>query len=427
MGKRQGIFYGWIVLSAAFITLVLGYNIRNTFSVFYPIIVEEFGWGRGDTALMFSVALIVYGLMAPLAGILADRFEPRFVLTAGASIMGAGIALCSLAKTEWQFHLFYGVVTSTGLSFVGWTPFTAIISKWFVKKRGLVFGILGAGFGGSLVLAPINQLIISNFGWRAAYVIIGVSSIAITVPLCNFLVRSSPRDKGLQPIGIPHTSHKPQNQGGLQFEAGTKEKGSDTTWTLSRALKTHQFWLLFLIAFCLFGFAEQIVITHQIFFFRDIGYKPMMAAGVYSVFGIAFVIGNFCSYISDFLGRKKVFIPSCLLSIVGVFFLFLIEDSSQTWLPFLFAICLGLGVGTAGPVFFATLADLFQGRSFGSIIGAIVLGFSLGGAIAPWLAGFLHDKTGSYFSTFLILLGALMVSMTLMLLIAPRRALPASS
>jgi sugar phosphate permease len=208
MGKNslkqgQGIFYGWVVLAAAFIILILSYAIRNTFSVFYPVIVEEFGWQRGSTALMFSITILVYGFAAPVAGSLVDRFRPRLILSVGACILGAGIALCSLATTQWQFYLFYGVVAAVGLSLVGWTPLTAIISKWFVKKRGLAFGILGAGFGGSLVSASPAQFLISSFGWQTAYVIIGAVAIAIIVPLCSFVISRSPQEKGLLPDGMP--------------------------------------------------------------------------------------------------------------------------------------------------------------------------------------------------------------------------------
>jgi len=422
--KRGGIFYGWVVLSVAFITIVLGYGIRNTFSVFYPTIVEEFGWGRGNTALMFSITIIIYGLVAPMAGSLVDRFDPRLVIPGGACVVGGGIALCSLATTQWHFYFLYGGVVAAGLSLVGWTPLTAIICNWFVKRRGLVMGILSAGFGGSLVLAPVAQSLISSFGWRTAYVIIGISSTAITVPLCGILVRRSPRDKGLLPNGIPQNSPGPQNLDEPLITGSLEGKWARTTWTLSRALKTYHFWLLFLIAFCLLGLAEQIAIAHQVYFFRDVGYRPMVAATIYSVFGVTFVIGNLCSFLSDRLGRETVFMPSCLLCVGAISLLFLIKDTSQPWMPFLFALCFGLGLGTAAPVFFTTVADLFQGRYFGSIMGTVVLGFSLGGAIAPWLAGFLHDRTDSYFTTFLILIGSFVASIVLMWLIAPRKVRP---
>jgi len=427
MKTRDSIFYGWIVLSIAFITLVLGYAIRNTFSVFYPAIVEEFGWGRGNTALMFSMTIIVYGFVAPVAGSLVDRFGPRLIIPVGAFIMGGGVALCSMATARWHFYLFYGIIVAAGLSLTGWTPLTAIISNWFVRKRGLAFGILSAGFGGSLVFAAIAQFLISTFGWQIAYVIIGVASVAIIVPLCSLLMRNHPRDKGLLPDGVRLSAPEPKNLNEPVISTSLKGKWATTSWTLSKAIKTYHFWLLFFIAFCLLGLAETIVIAHMVFFFRDVGYEAMRAAGIYSVFGGAFVVGNVCSFLSDRLGRESIFIPSCLLSAVAVCLLFLIKDTSHPWLSFLYAVFFGLGIGTAAPVFFTTVADLFQGRHFGSIQGAVVLGFSLGGAIAPWLAGFLHDKTGSYFSTFLILLGSVLISILLMWLVAPRKIWPVPS
>lgn len=424
MKTRDSIFYGWIVLSIAFITLVLGYAIRNTFSVFYPAIVEEFGWGRGNTALMFSITIIVYGFVAPVAGSLVDRFGPRLILPVGAFIVGGGVALCSMATARWHFYLFYGIMVAAGLSLTGWTPLTAIISNWFVRKRGLAFGILSAGIGGSLVFAAIAQFLISTFGWQIAYVIIGVASVAIIVPLCSLLMRNHPRDKGLLPDGVRFSAPEPKNANEPVISTSLKGTWASTSWTLSKAIQTYHFWLLFFIAFFLLGLVETIAIAHMVFFFRDVGYGAMRAAGIYSVFGFAFVVGNVCSFLSDRLGRESIFIPSCLLSAVAVCLLFLIKDTSHPWLSFLYAVFFGLGIGTAAPVFFTTVADLFQGRHFGSIQGAVVLGFSLGGAIAPWLAGFLHDKTGSYFSTFLILLGSVLISILLMWLVAPRKIWP---
>ena len=424
LAKRDGIFYGWVILSIAFITLVLGYAVRNTFSVFYPTIVEEFGWTRGDTALMFSITVLVYGVVAPMAGSLVDRYGPRLVVPAGAIIVGGGVALCSMATARWHFYLLYGVMGAAGLSLAGWTPLSALVSNWFVRRRGLAFGILSAGFGGSLVFASVAQFLISRFGWQMAYVIIGITSILVIVPLCGLLMRRSPQDRGLQPDGMPLSSDEPRHLNGPGIATGLQRNWASTTWTLSRAMKTYHFWLLFSISICLLGFAETIAIAHQVFFFRDAGYRPMLAANVYSVFGVAFVLGNICSFLSDQLGRERVFVPSCLLGAVAVCLLFLIKDPFRPWMGFLFAVFFGLGIGTAGPVFFTTVADLFQGRHFGSIQGMVVLGFSLGGAIGPWLAGFLHDKTGTNFPTFLILLGSLLLSALLMELVTPHKISP---
>jgi len=427
LGEKHGIFYGWVVVAAAFIIIVFGYAIRNTFSVFYPTIVEEFGWGRGNTALMFSIAILVYGLMAPIVGNLVDRFEPRLVLSVGACIVGMGITLCSLATTQWQFYLFYGVIAAIGLSIMGWTPLSTIISNWFVKKRGLVFGILGAGFGMSLVSASIAQFLICNFGWQTSYVIIGISSIAVIIPLCAILIRRSPQEKGLFPDGMPQIPPKPESIHKPQTATTLQREWCNTTWTLSRVMRTYQFWLLLIISFLQQGFSEQLAITHQVYFFHDVGFEPIQAATIYSTFGVAFVIGNLCSFFSDSLGREKVYIPSCLLGSGAVGLLFLIKDTSQPWMPFLSAICLGLGLGAAMTTYFAAVADLFQGKHFGAIQGSMILGFSLGGAISPWLAGSLHDRVGNYTITFVILLGCLIASAVLMWLLAPRKLSPVPS
>ena len=422
--QRPRFFYGWIIVAVAFVIMAVGYALRNSFSVFYPAIVEEFGWGRGNTALMFSVQMVVYGLMSPVAGRLVDRIEPRLVLSVGACIMAGGMALCSLATAQWQFYLLFGVMLAIGLSMVGVTPLGAIVSNWFVRKRGLVFGILAAGFGLSLISAPFAQFLISSFGWENAYVIMGLLSIPLVVPLCILFIRRSPEEKGLLPDGVPQASSEPQAPYEHDGTANFDRKWAATTWTLGRALKTYQFWLLFVIFFCGMGVGETIAITHQVYFFRDVGYEPMQAATMYGVFGVAFVIGNLCGFFSDRLGREKVFIPGCLLSAGAVSLLFLITDTTQSWLPFLFAVCLGLGWGAAAPVLLATVADLFQGRHFGSIMGCVILGFSLGGAVAPWLAGFLHDRTGNYLVTFAMLLGCFTVSALLMWLVAPRKIRP---
>lgn len=419
--EGKGIFYGWVVLGVAFITVVLGYAIRNTFAVFYPTIVEEFSWGRGSTALMFSISFLIYGLASPLAGTLVDRFGPRRVLPLGGVIAGVGVALCSLAAAQWQFFLFYGGIAAIGLSLAGWTPLTAIVSNWFVKKRGLAIGILAAGFGGSLISAPIAQFLISSFSWQKAYIIVGVFPVVIIVPLCGLLIRRSPQEKGLLPDGAPQKPPRPKDSDEPQTVEG---KWAATTWTLPRAMKVYQFWLLFLIAFFFLGLTEQIAIAHQVYFFRDVGYEPMVAANIYSVFGVAFILGTLCGFLSDRFGREKVFIPSCLLSAGAISLLFLIRDASHLWMPMLFAVCFGLGVGAAGPVFYSAAADLFQGRHFGVILGTITFGFSIGGAIGPPLAGFIHDKTGSYFPAFFIILGSLVAAAVLMWLVAPRKVAP---
>ena len=422
MKERRGIFYGWAILTIGFVTVVAGYVCRNTFSVFYPAIVEEFGWGRGNTALIFSINLLVYGISAPFVGNLIDRANPRAVLAVGAIVMGAGVALCSQATTQWQFYLLYGVVASIGLSVAGWTPVVTIVTNWFVRRRALCMGVLGAGFGTSLVFAYVAQFLIVNLGWRVAYIAIGVAAAAIIVPLALIFVRARPSDMGLCPDGLTSAESR---QVDLDRESDqSRTEWARTEWTFRRAIRTRQFWLLFVAAFMLLGVAEQILIAHQVYFYLDAGFAPLTAASFYSVFGVCFVIGNLSGALSDRLGRERYFIPACLVCAAASGMLFFLGEASPRWFPTLFAALAGLCIGAGPCVFYATVADLFHGANYGTIVGTMVMGFALGGTLSPWLAGYLHDTTGSYTSTYALLIVSLLITALMMWFIAPRRLNP---
>jgi len=420
--ERRKFFYGWVILIIGFIAVVAGYICRNTFSVFYPAIVEEFGWGRGNTALIFSINLLVYGISAPFVGNLIDRANPRAVLAVGAVVMGAGVALCSQATTQWQFYLLYGIVASLGLSVAGWTPVVTIVMNWFVRRRALCMGVLGAGFGTSLVFAYVAQFLIVNLGWRDAYVAIGIGATAIMVPLILIFVRSRPSDMGLHPDGLTSAESK---QVALDREADeSRTEWARTQWTFRRAIRTRQFWLLFAMAFLFLGVVEQILIAHQVYFYLDAGYAPMTAASFYSVFGICFVLGNLSGALSDRVGREVCFISACLVCATTLCMLFTLGEASPRWFPTLFALIAGLCIGTGPCVFYATVADLFHGTNYGTIVGTMVMGFALGGTLSPWLAGYLHDTTGSYASTYVLLIASLLLTGLMMWLIAPRKLNP---
>jgi MFS family permease len=414
-----GIPRGWAVLVVGFLTVVFGYVCRNTFSVFYPTIVDEFGWGRGNTALIFSINLFVYGVVAPFAGGLVDRFRPTVVLSVGAVIMGTGVALCSLANEQWQFYLLYGVVASIGLSVAGWTPVVAVVSRWFATRRALPMGVLGAGFGTSLVFALVAQYIITAFGWRTAYVIIGVFAAATIVPLALVFLRHRPGDPG--PERSP-AADEPTATG--KTVSVRRQQWHRTEWTLSRAARTRQFWMLFIAAFLILGIVEQTAISHQVYFYRDAGYVPLTAAGYYSIFGVCFVLGNLAGSMSDRIGRERWFCPACLVGALSVCLLFLMRDTTTPWIPPMFAVVFGISLGSGPCVFYAAVADLFHGPHYGRIVGMMVLGFALGGTISPWLAGYIHDVTGTYTSVFAMLAVSLILTAALMWLAAPRKVSP---
>ena len=409
---------GWIVLAIAFLVMSAGFALRNAFSVFYPAVVADFGWSRGSAAIMFSLSILVYGLLSPIAGGLVDRHKPQLLVALGVVLLSGCIALCSLATQQWHFYLLYGVIGAVGVAMMGLTVLAATVMPWFARRRALAFAVLAAGFGVSLVSAALVQYLISTYGWQRALLYCGVAVMVVVAPLVLAFLR---KPTAAQVTPAQATAPAPA----VSEASRTAASGWHAQeWTLGRALRTPQFWMLWVVGFCQLGLAEKAAIAHQVYFFQDAGYTPMAAASVYSVFGVVFVCGCLTSSVSDRLGREKVYLPACALAIAGTLLLFMVKDATQPWMAYLFATVFGFGMGMMPPVLFAAVADLFHGKSYGAIQGMVALGFSAGGAISPWLAGYLHDVSGSYHSTLLLLLGSLVVCGLLMWLAAPRRFVP---
>jgi putative solute:sodium symporter small subunit len=366
---------------------------------------------------MFSLNIFVYGLLSPVVGILVHRFKPQILLSVGIVVIGGGAVLCGFATSEWHFYLLYGLLVAVGAALIGVTPLATIVTPWFARNRGLVFSILASGFGVSLVSASLVQYLISTYGWRNAYFITGLGVIAIVVPLTLLFIRRAPAIEERE-----ETAQLAEQPGDVVSEEHVRWRQGD--WSLREVLKTPQFWMLWLAGFFQIGIAEKIAIAHQVYFFRDAGYSPMDAAMFYSVFGVFFVVGTLGSSASDRVGRERVFLPACGLSIASVTLLFFIRDATHPWMANLFAACFGLGLGAMPPALFASMADLFHGKSYGATVGMMVLGVSLGGAVSPWLAGYMHDVTGNYTSSLFLLFTALVVCGLLFRLVAPARLSP---
>lgn len=401
-----------------------GFALRNAFSVFYPAVVEEFGWTRGGGAIMFSLSILVYGLLSPLVGGLVDRHRPHLIVAAGVVLLAGAVAACSIATQQWQFYVLYGVIGAFGVAMMGIAPLSATITPWFAQRRAMAFAILAAGFGVSLVSASVVQSLISAYGWQRALLYSGLGVIIVVVPFVLAFLRRPP----VKPS--PDTRTEADSEPGLH-EAQGQERHSPRVggwhareWTVRRALTTPQFWMLWMAGFCQLGLAEKVAIAHQVYFFQDAGYSPAAAASVYALFGIMFVVGTLTSSLSDRTGRERIYVPACALALAGAGLLFVIPGTTLSWLPWVFAVTFGIGMGIMPPVLFASVADLFHGKSYGGIQGMVALGFSLGGAIGPWLAGHMHDVFGTYDPTLILLVGALMASGVLVVLAAPRRHSP---
>jgi MFS family permease len=414
---RAPFFYGWIIVALGFIAEFLAYGMRTSFSVFYVAILREFGWTRADTALILSAGLVAYGLMAPISGALIDHFGPRKIMPIGVLCLAAGMAASSRANTIRQFGILFALV-SIGTCLTGFVPYTAILSRWFVAKRGQVFGLLNAGFGVSFLLVFITGYLISNYGWQASYVILAALVTIVLFPMEVILLRNHPSEMGQQPDGITSPA------GGVLASRNTcmevSEKAS-VEWSLAQALRTYRFWAILLANVTFWGIAQQLLIAHQVAFAVDLGVGTAVASAIAAVFGIMTAVGALGGHLSDRIGRERCFTLGCSIAGLGVMLLIASRYLPSIWLLYGYAVIIGLGLGIAGPALTSSTADLFAGRHFGSISGAIMMGFSLGGSVAPWLGGFIFDTTGEYTLAFFVVLVALFLAVGFVWVAGPRQ------
>src|SRR5437667_7525135 len=196
-------FYGWSIIAVAFVTMGIGVNARTAFSLFFPPILDEFGWPRGLTAGAFSFGFLVSAFLGPVLGRLMDRRGPRAVMLLGVAMVGAGLGLAPLVQAPWHLYLTLGVLVGVRPVCRGYTGHALFLPNWFVRRRGLAIGIAFSGAGvGAVIILPWLQRLIAGAGWRAACLAMAGLVVVTLAPL-NLLARRRPEDMGLLPDGDP--------------------------------------------------------------------------------------------------------------------------------------------------------------------------------------------------------------------------------
>lgn len=391
--RKKCLYYGWIIVIISALNMVLIYGARYSFSVFFVAILDEFNWSRASTAVMFSLNLIMYGISAPFVGMLVDRFGPRKMIPVGAILVAGGIALCSQLDHIWQFYLVYGVLIGAGLCFGGYPVHVPMLSNWFVHRRGMALGLALAGIGGSFLIAPLAEVFISNYGWRAAYQLLGLIVIVTVIPITLLFLHNRPQDIGKQVEQLKANTNEEQKSTLKTGEQST----SPVNLKLSQMMKGKFFWLLAGSWFLSSGVGWCLLLTHQVALARDAGYSSGFAASVFGLVGIFNAVGYLSASMSYKIGNEKSFIIGCLCAITALIVLLQVKDASHPWMLYFYAIFFGFSCGVTTPTGTAISADLFPGKNFGFISGVVnSLPFAIGGSFAPWLGGFIYDHTGSY-------------------------------
>jgi MFS family permease len=364
---------------------------------------------------MLSIHLFVYGTIAPFAGALSDRWRAKRMIVLGAVVMALATISCGFSSELWHFYIIFGIFTPIGLALVGSPIINPTITNWFYKFRGIAFSLAQMGGGLSFLYAIYAESMISMFGWRKAYFVLGITLFVILVPMLLRFYVYHPREKRLQALS---------EQGGESGLARPEEDIEETfNWTLRQASRTYQLWLLVICQTLFWGVGCYMLLAHQVKFAQDMGYSAIFAASTFGFFGISMVIGQVSASISDKIGREPTLIVGCVLAIGSVLILTLIRDASNPWMLYAYAIGFGFGAGLQAPTLFVGASDLFSGRHFGAINGVILGGMGVGGAAGPWVGGYIHDLFGSYRYAFGLSMLCFGLSAIAFVIAAPRRKL----
>lgn len=398
------IFYGWWVALALAIIVLLSSGIRFTIGPFLKPVTADLGLDRGSFSLVVAVSLFLYGGFMPLVGRLVDQFGARVVCVAGAFVMAASLALTGRMTTLWEFYLYYAVIGSLGLAGTGHVMGSVMLARWFVRHRGVAMSALGsASMAGMAVLVPAAMWCILRYGWRVSFVILGVVSLAVTLPLAFGVLRDDPEGLGLQPDG--EASPPVPSAGSVPFIERT---------AIGDAMRVPSFWLLTAGLFnC--GFSMSLLSAHGVPMLTDHGFHPMTASSAIGFLGMTAIGGGLAlGLISDRWGRKPVLAAVYVLRVIAFGMLFVVRDPR---LLLLVAAIGGVGMSGSLAMTSALTGDLFGRYSVGSLFGLIFLSHQTGAALGSWLGGALFDLTGGYGAAFAVAAALLLIAAGLSLAI----------
>ena len=391
--RNPRFFYGyWIVLAAFFCALVHAGCGFYAFSLFVTPLESEFGWGRGEIMLALTLFFFISGLSAPVIGRLVDRYGSKIVMSTGALVTGIGFILASQVNSLWVFYIGF-IVAGLGMAGTGMVPATTVISNWFEKWRGTAMGIMSSGIGaGGVVLPPIVAYLIPNFGWRAAFVALAVITWLL-IPLALWVIETRPSDMGLYPDG----RRKPDTE----FE-NAASPSEPRGLSLKMALSTSTFWLI-AVSFLAHGFSEVGVLQTQVPYLEDAGFPKATAANAFAVVGFFSLLGKFLfGWLCDRIQAKYACTLGLGVQLAGILILMNVRPGSHLPLIWIYAVVIGLGIGSWLPAMSMLVSTNFGLISYGTIFGMISFIQAIGIATGPLMGGYVYDATGNYRLAFII-------------------------
>ncbi len=392
----------WVIaIAGVFFQIALG--AVYAWSVFRAPLAKQFGWSISEITLTFTISIFVLGFAAFFGGLWLNRKGPRIVALTGGALYGVGVFLASFTHNISWLYISYGLIGGMGLG-LGYIVPVAVLVKWFPDRRGLITGIAVGGFGaGALITAPVATRLIQSVGVLNTFAYLGVAYLIVTIISGSFM--QNPPD-GWKPEGWSPTAGETSQRAGHDFNLG-------------EALKTWQWWALWLLLF-LNTCAGISVISQEAPIFQELtGATAIVAAGMVGLASIGNAVGRvFWAWVSDLITRRATFAVMFILQVLLFWFLPNIATVTlMTIITFVVLMCYGGGFGTM-PAF---AADYFGPKNVGPIYGLMLTAWSFASAVGPLIIAHMRETAGSYGGALHVIAGVMAVSTLLPILVRPPR------
>ncbi|MFC2045331.1 MFS transporter [Chloroflexota bacterium] len=393
--KRPKVFYGYWIMAALFFCLfILGGCGIYSFSLFVRPLQDQFGWGRGEIMMAYTLFFLIMGGTAPLIGKLVIRYEVRKVIAIGASLAGLGFFSLTLIQNLGHFYASY-IVIAIGFSASGMVPVTTVISNWFNKRRGTAIGIVTSGIpmGGVPLTRIIGGYSIPNLGWETSFLILAFITLAI-VPIVLIVIKTRPAEIGLYPDGVSEPESVYESNTSLASEG----------ISLKKALTTSTFWLI-VASFVIFGFVSEGIFQNQVPHLQDIGFPAATAAATLSVWGLGSLSSHvFFGWLCDKIQAKYVLCMAFGLRVVAIIILTNVVSTSPLHILWIYAVLMGASMGAGTTTSSMLIINCFGLGSYSILFGSMRLATSIGFATGAIFPGYMYDLMSNYHLAFTILL-----------------------
>ena len=375
--------------AVTFLTLVANAGFRSAPSVLIIPLQDAFGWSRDAISLAVSVNVLLFGLTAPFAAALMERFGIRKVVMCAETVVGLGALATIFIQKPWHLVFLWGVIVGIGTGAMALVFAATVANRWFVKRKGLVIGgLTAASATGQLIFLPGLSWLAVNHGWKSVSIVVGSASL-IMVPIIFLFLKESPKAIGLNPYGADENYEHPP-----LMQTNAAKLAIDT---LKESLPKRDFWYL-VGSFFVCGLSTSGLIgTHLIAAGHDHGMSEVVAAGLLAMIGVFDVIGTICSgWLTDRVDPRKLLFFYYFLRGVSLFLLPSILFASVHPSTLVFVIFYGLDwVATVPPTI--VLCRTVLGPNRGTVVyGWVFAAHQIGGGIAAYGAALARVKFGDY-------------------------------